>query len=215
MNIQDYDSAIKAFKLAADSFPGYEIRNKSYYNLACSYSLVKKNKQAYEFLKMAILSGYGNIQYINTDPDLIFLRTQEDWETRYAELKNLYDKGNDNFIANKRMHTTLSASDADHIYTFFPDGHVEWEYSTFKNIKNWHKTGKYQVKNYMIIISWLNENGEKGIGKPEHCFGGSCSYTVYESFKQAINESEVLSWYEITTIDDKGPGDWWKIENME
>ena len=44
------------------------------YNLACSYSLLKKVDQAYFFIKESVQSGYDDFDYMKEDKDLNNLR---------------------------------------------------------------------------------------------------------------------------------------------
>ena len=41
-----------------------------HYNLACNYSLMKKEKEALQCLKKSIRLGYSDLQHLATDPDL-------------------------------------------------------------------------------------------------------------------------------------------------
>lgn len=53
-----------------------------FYNLACSYSLIGELDDAYKSLKQSIEVGYDDVQYLNTDPDLRNLRSDD----RYQKL---------------------------------------------------------------------------------------------------------------------------------
>ena len=56
------------------------------YNLACSYSLLNNIDQAFTIIKMAIVFGYKDFDYLREDPDLTNLladkRFREYWEER-------------------------------------------------------------------------------------------------------------------------------------
>ncbi len=54
-----------------------------FYNLACSYSLVGKIKEAFKALKKAIILGYDDFDYMEKDPDLENLRKSP----YYSQLK--------------------------------------------------------------------------------------------------------------------------------
>ncbi len=46
----------------------------SWYNLACSYSLLSRIDEAFESMQRAIALGYRDVQYLQKDPDLINIR---------------------------------------------------------------------------------------------------------------------------------------------
>ena len=46
----------------------------SWYNLACSYSLLKRVDEAFESLRRSIARGYRDLHYLQKDPDLHNLR---------------------------------------------------------------------------------------------------------------------------------------------
>ena len=50
------------------------------YNLACSYSLLNNIDQAFNIMKMAVESGYGNFDYLKQDPDLANLREHQHFQ---------------------------------------------------------------------------------------------------------------------------------------
>lgn len=50
-----------------------------YYNLACSFSLLKQTTRAVTALKMAIELGYNDVDHMLTDPDLENLRKDPRW----------------------------------------------------------------------------------------------------------------------------------------
>lgn len=53
-----------------------------YYNLACSYSLLKETQLCLEALTRAISMGYSDFVFMERDPDLEFIRK----DPRYREL---------------------------------------------------------------------------------------------------------------------------------
>ena len=59
-----------------------------YYNLACSYSLLKIVDVCLEALRKAIQLGYGDFAYMEKDPDLQFIRK----DPHYKELVFEYCK---------------------------------------------------------------------------------------------------------------------------
>ena len=71
-----YPEALNAFqeilKLAKPD--DSSLISTSYYNIACTYALMKDSKPALEYLGKAIKSGYDNRESIEADPDLTSLR---------------------------------------------------------------------------------------------------------------------------------------------
>lgn len=61
-----------------------------HYNLACSYSLLKKPDLCLKTLKKAIHLGYCDFFFMQKDPDLEFIRK----DPRYKELLSEYSKRN-------------------------------------------------------------------------------------------------------------------------
>ncbi len=59
-----------------------------YYNLACSYSLLKMADSSLSALKKAIHLGYCDFAFVEKDPDLQFIRE----DPRYKELLSQYTK---------------------------------------------------------------------------------------------------------------------------
>lgn len=53
-----------------------------YYNLACDYALSGKKDRALFYLKIAIILGFNDFDYMNRDPDLACLKG----DTRYERL---------------------------------------------------------------------------------------------------------------------------------
>lgn len=53
-----------------------------HYNLACSYSLLKMAQSSLRALKKAIELGYRDFEFMEEDPDLVFIRK----DPRYREL---------------------------------------------------------------------------------------------------------------------------------
>jgi serine/threonine protein kinase/Tfp pilus assembly protein PilF len=56
------------------------------YNAACTYGVLKKKQEALDTLKKAIACGYGNLEWIKQDPDLLILRDD-------PEFQNLVSRG--------------------------------------------------------------------------------------------------------------------------
>jgi serine/threonine protein kinase/Flp pilus assembly protein TadD len=50
------------------------------YNAACTYGILNKKKEALDTLKKAIECGYGNLEWIKQDPDLLLLRDDPEFQ---------------------------------------------------------------------------------------------------------------------------------------
>jgi serine/threonine protein kinase/Flp pilus assembly protein TadD len=50
------------------------------YNAACAYGVLKKKQEALDTLKKAIECGYGNLEWIKQDPDLLLLRDDPEFQ---------------------------------------------------------------------------------------------------------------------------------------
>jgi tetratricopeptide (TPR) repeat protein len=198
-NIGELADSIKAYEISIEL--NYEKSFLSYYNIACSYSRLKKTNESFQNLKLSILNGYPSIQYISNDSDLAHLRSSGSWQNRYKQIVSLYEKGNNDFLINKRI-THGYASSMDE-YTFFKDGQVKVYYK-ISEARNHHRSGTYTIQHYIITIHWDNESGEEGIGNPVFC-ASTCSYSKYKKFSKTINDYEILKWY---TIDTNEYGHW-------
>jgi tetratricopeptide (TPR) repeat protein len=51
----------------------------AYYDVACIYSINRDAKNGFSFLGKALAKGFDGIYYLNTDPDLIFLRSHKEF----------------------------------------------------------------------------------------------------------------------------------------
>mgnify|MGYP001571654143 CR=1 FL=1 len=76
-----YPEAVKAFqeiiKIVKEDNPLMPV---AYYNLACTYALMKDTKPALEYLGKAIKAGYNNRETIEADPDLVSLHEMPEYK---------------------------------------------------------------------------------------------------------------------------------------
>ncbi len=84
-NVPRLEDAIAAYKIALQL--SYDHAELIYYNLACAYSRMKLAKEGFENLALAINRGYNAYQYIESDPDMQFLRSQSNWRLEIESLK--------------------------------------------------------------------------------------------------------------------------------
>jgi tetratricopeptide (TPR) repeat protein len=59
-----------------------------FYNLACSYSLVKNTEEALKTIKRAIDCGYNDFSFLSKDDDLTNLRSDEKFKKYFSKLLN-------------------------------------------------------------------------------------------------------------------------------
>jgi hypothetical protein len=84
-NIARLDDAIKAYQIAIDL--KYDKLYLVYYNIACIYSRVNNSKQAFSYLELATNNGYRNLDHIQKDADLTWLRLQPEWKDWWEKHK--------------------------------------------------------------------------------------------------------------------------------
>lgn len=72
MDLFDFEEALKAYQVAEEL--GYEPFSKVLYNLACVYSNLENIEMAGKYLEYALQAGYTNINHIQKDEDLAYLR---------------------------------------------------------------------------------------------------------------------------------------------
>ena len=58
------------------------------YNLACSYSLLKDIKNAFEAIKTAINNGYSDLDFLQEDEDLENLRADREFQAYFIGVYN-------------------------------------------------------------------------------------------------------------------------------
>ena len=58
------------------------------YNLACSYSLLNELPKALEAIQKAIECGYDDFEHLNKDPDLSNLRSDENFQKYFSDVKS-------------------------------------------------------------------------------------------------------------------------------
>jgi tetratricopeptide (TPR) repeat protein len=66
---------------------GFNKKYLAYYNIACIDSRMEKLQEAYENLEKALESGYKNLDHIETDSDLLNLRSDKGWKAKWADIR--------------------------------------------------------------------------------------------------------------------------------
>ena len=77
----DYANAIKTYQEILTATDNKDTKAMAYYNLACTYSLMKEKAPALEYLEKSIKNGYDNRESIENDKDLDFLRAMPEYKT--------------------------------------------------------------------------------------------------------------------------------------
>jgi hypothetical protein len=58
-----------------------------YYNLACVYALNNKTDKAFQALRKAVELGLNDRKLLESDPDLAFIRSSQEWQAFIGSLK--------------------------------------------------------------------------------------------------------------------------------
>ena len=78
LKLRQYEKARQDYRKALVLKPNYP---DAYYNIACSYALENKKKEALQWLRKAILHGFRDMDFARKDPDLKSLHTEKAfWE---------------------------------------------------------------------------------------------------------------------------------------
>jgi tetratricopeptide (TPR) repeat protein len=80
LDLKQYDDALLAYRMAENL--NYEPFSKLMYNIACVYSNKKQGEQSAQYLEYAIQAGYMNLDNIEKDPDLSYLRDESTYYYR-------------------------------------------------------------------------------------------------------------------------------------
>lgn len=84
-NIEKLEDSIQAYDIAIEL--GYEKDYYALYNKACSYSLLKKSEESFNYIILSVDKGYKAIHYMQEDPDLEYVRSLPEWKVKYKEIK--------------------------------------------------------------------------------------------------------------------------------
>lgn len=103
MDEKNYDQAIEAYNMAERL--GYEPFSKVLYNIACAHSLKEDSQLAGQYLEYALQAGYSNIENIEKDKDLAYLRAETYTYKRFLNrgLKGLSNAENLYWLSFKRQ----------------------------------------------------------------------------------------------------------------
>jgi len=83
-NLKNYKKAIKYYEQLVTN--GNSI---VFYNLACSYAMYGKEKEALKALRTAVEKGFNQLGLIQTDPDLASIRDGEEFKTIAKSVKSI------------------------------------------------------------------------------------------------------------------------------
>ena len=94
---KNYITALNVFDTRFNSLSKEEKENyknyriNSYYNLACTYSLLNDKKNAMAFFKKSIEAGYTNYAHIQEDTDLDNIRKEDEFQKLIQPLREVGD----------------------------------------------------------------------------------------------------------------------------
>jgi tetratricopeptide (TPR) repeat protein len=173
----------------------------AYYNLACLYSLQNNHEESLENIILAIQHGYPYIDHISRDSDLLNLFNSSIGSDARSRINQTYKEGFElkPNIQNKVFALPGGLDEKD--YEFHGNGTVEKEYLAW-NLLDYVKHGTYEIKNWMIIIHWIYEDGRRGVEGTEVWNGGAdqTMYSEYEYFRYNLtNEIEIIPYMELTS----------------
>lgn len=84
MDQKKYSDALLAYRMAENL--NYEPFSKLMYNIACVYSRLEEGQQSADYLEYAVQAGYLNVDNIEKDADLSYLRNEYSYQYR-AQLR--------------------------------------------------------------------------------------------------------------------------------
>ncbi|MCW7483310.1 TPR end-of-group domain-containing protein, partial [Leptospira kanakyensis] len=178
MNLNSFDNAIKSHNLAI--LRRFNNEHLAYYNIACSYSLLKNKEKAFEFLIKALLSGYRNLEHIANDKDLNFLKNTDEWipfKKNYLQIVDL-----------KKYHGSYNIDDTGKSELLLCKNNIAIEPSFYRskidgsccgtgNLEkplDSHLRGIWRKTEDKIIIFYNTRCGYKGEGRKKEIYAGDC-----------------------------------------
>lgn len=135
IDMKMYDQSIEAYSMAEQL--GYEPFSKLLYNMACAYSLAQNNTEAGKYLEYAIKAGYVNLEHIESDPDLDYLRSSSYLYKSHLEnaILGMSDANNLFFLHFKKrfpkVKTPLNIETRLPSAYFEENGYITYDYEQF------------------------------------------------------------------------------------
>jgi hypothetical protein len=84
----EFEKAIYFYEIAAKAGKEDSLRKRYiYYNLACAYARTKNRKRALDNLDLAVKHGFNDIDYLEQDEDLDFIRESKEFQKIILALK--------------------------------------------------------------------------------------------------------------------------------
>lgn len=151
MNAKDYSGAIVAYNTALNT-ENASARPVILYNLACSYSRLRNAAQAGEYLRSAVFRGYSNIEHIDRDPDLDYLRAHPDWAATRRLIEHLIRKTIPEDVLNRTWRALGTGNFEDHDLVFCHDGRYLEIREDRATCCKARKTGKWKFRDNRIYI---------------------------------------------------------------
>lgn len=186
-NISKLDESIKAYEIAISL--NYPRKDLIFYNLACAQSRNNEIEKSLKNLKKSVLNGYFNTNNFLKDPDLQYLRNQNNWKEEYEKLLNIKNtlslKFNiHNFSGNYEEHGGGAASDH---FVLCPNGN----YFYFYNDCNLQiLTGKWQLNT--DSISAIIENQLDYECTAEGTGSSCCDEAKFKTITKITNDKRII-----------------------
>ncbi|MCW7524655.1 hypothetical protein ND861_19370, partial [Leptospira sp. 2 VSF19] len=178
MNLNSYNNAIKSYNLAILR----RLNNKhlAYYNIACSYSLLKNKENGFEFLIKALLNGYRNLEHIGNDKDLDFLKNTDEWtpfKKNYLQIVDIKKYHGSYHIDDTGKSELLLCKNNVAIEPSFYRSTIDGSCCETGNLEkplNSHTRGIWRKTENKIIIFYNTRCGYKGEGRKKEIYAGDC-----------------------------------------
>jgi hypothetical protein len=161
--------------------------------------LQNKHKESLENIILAIQHGYPYIDHIFKDTDLLNLFNSAIGSDARSSIDKPYKEGFE-FRSNieNKVFVRRGGVRAEMVYKFYGNGTVEKEY-LYWNLRDYVKHGTYKIKNWMILIQWTYEDGQRGVEGTEIWDDNvATSYARYKPFHYNLTETEIIPYMEIT-----------------
>jgi tetratricopeptide (TPR) repeat protein len=182
--IPRHGDSIRAFEISIGL--GYEKPHYAYYNIACLYSLTNDSASSFDYLERAVEAGFKDFSHIGSDPDLAHLRSQSDWEERFARLQGLDDSEKYRaMIAGKTL--SVGGGSVGVQYEFCKDGKA-----TLSGTSNVIQYGTWKVTASHVVIRWTRADSLEGVGKPEAVGAAGPSYKEHKRVTHSIDKEETI-----------------------
>jgi len=155
----------------------------TYYNLACTYSIINKVNLAFNNLKKALEYNYPDINHLFNDPDLnnMFISSPE----IKNQIQKIYDNGFVNNFKGKSFEWGR-ASEWD-LYVFLDDKNIRNESNRYFDVR----FGTYEIKNYLIIARYSDETDIFSINRMSKLWKNTSTVSDTEELMEIIPDKDI------------------------